>query len=97
MSGITRDDWMRALTAAENQPLPEQPDLLTVVEFADLMQISRQSSARRLRDMAKLGLVERAKKLIRRADGSLMNVMCYRLLKPVPGGSHAPTPRRSRR
>ena len=77
---IDRDDWLAAVHAAQNAPLPES-DAITVSEFSKLIGLERCQSAVRLKRMLEAGMVEATTKLVRRINGQVVSVPAYRLLK----------------
>lgn len=81
MTQINRDEWLAAVKAANEAPLPET-DTVTIVEFADLIGMERAQASKRMRGLVTTGLAQRApKKLVRRADGGIIAVPAYRLVK----------------
>jgi hypothetical protein len=81
-TGLTHEKWQAALKAVEDQALgTNDPAVLTVREFCGATGIRhRDTGMLRLKAMLAAGLVERAKKLVRRADGAIVAVNGYRLL-----------------
>jgi len=77
---ITRNEWLAALDEA-NTPPPQDPNVLTVREFADLLGIGRDAAGDRIALLVKAGKAERVTKVIRNVSGSLVKVPAYRLLK----------------
>lgn len=80
MSGITRDDWLQAVKAAELASAPPaDASVVTLHEFCDLVGVSRGTAITRLRAMVHAGTVTRCKKLYTRTDGIRVMVSAYRL------------------
>ena len=80
MSIPNYDEWMAAMKAAIEAPIPES-DALTVLEFGALVGIERSHASKRLKAMVAQGTAEYVKKQIRRADGGVIWVPAYRLSK----------------
>jgi len=67
-SGITRDEWLKAL--GDLAPKPADPDAVTVREFATMLGIGRQAAEARLRALVAAGKATRTTKMVpRRSDG----------------------------
>lgn len=81
MSGISRDDWLRALDEAVQADGDLDPDALTVLEFAQMCGIPSTTARRRLDLMVEHGKAERVRK---RSAGRIVTVTAYRLMKPMP-------------
>ena len=77
---ITRDDWLAALADATAPP-PDDPDLLTVRELGEVLGLSREQTSRKVRILVAAGKAEQGHKLLRMADGRVVKVPAYRLLK----------------
>lgn len=81
MSGITRDDWLKAVADIDLRPIPPQDvDALTMLEVQALLGIGRLAAKRRVEALLRDGKAERVKKLIKRTDGAVVTVTAYRLL-----------------
>lgn len=94
MAVINRDEWLAAVKAANEAPIPES-DAISVNEFAEIVGIERSFASKRLKRMVDAGLAERTKKAARRADGGLIWIPAYRLVKQeVAHGDARPDARR---
>lgn len=76
---INRDDWLTAVRAANEVPLPET-DALTMRELTDLFGVGRPAAQRRVDQLVKIGAAEPTTKLMRMNNGGLRTVPAYRLL-----------------
>lgn len=85
---ISRDEWMRALTEAneesERERSAENQDALTVVEFGQMIGIQRCQAARRMNQLVAAGKAVRVFKRMRRSIGGSITVPAYRLVKAKP-------------
>ncbi len=77
---MTREDWLAALQEAEAAARPvNDPDVITLREFAELLQVSPEHAGRRMRQLVAAGLAESARKQIVRLNGAYYTVNAYRL------------------
>ena len=90
-SGITRADWLKALSDVGWDDTNDR-SAVTRKEFAAMMQIDHQAAVRRLESLVERGLAEPTKKREADATGRVNSVIAYRL-KP---DAKAPARRRSR-
>jgi hypothetical protein len=79
-SGITRDEWMAAMSDVENAPLPAD-DALSTLDFAKMMGLSRSQAHRRLMLLLEAGKAERCTKLMRRNGVGVVQIPAFRLIK----------------
>lgn len=75
--GITREEWLSALGEAD---IKEDPSAFTIEELAKMLGIGRQAMNIRIRKLLSEGKADKARKRIRRSDGSLALVTAYKLL-----------------
>ena len=87
-SGISRAEWLAALGEVEVQP--DNPDALSVREFAELMQLTINPARDRLYRLEQAGKAVRLKKRNIRNDGRAQIVTAWRLVKAEEAG-HART------
>jgi predicted ArsR family transcriptional regulator len=76
MSGITRDEWLSAL----NEPVNNDPNAITVVELAAMLQIGRTAAKERMAKLVKDGKAVRLSKIVTNQDGRRHRVPAYKLL-----------------
>jgi hypothetical protein len=79
-SGPTRDDWLRALDAA-GMPQQDDREAVTVTEFMALMNLSRMTASRQLRQLVIRGKATEVRKMATLADGRRYSCLAYRLVK----------------
>lgn len=91
MTGINKDEWLSAVKAANEAPLPAS-DAITLTEFGQLMGVERSQAGKRMRGLVQAGKATPTKKQTRRADGGIIWVPAYRLVKTPP-----PTPAKKRK
>ena len=80
-SGITREEWLAAISQAEAAQVTSDPSLLSLYQYADLMGIHFNSARRQLRKLERAGLAEKREKRMRCEDGKVRAVSAWRLLK----------------
>lgn len=78
---ITRDEWLAAIEAAKAEPPPNDPNVLTTAELADVLGVGRCAAERAARNLVNAGSAERTTKVIRMVNGGLRTVPAYRLIK----------------
>ena len=78
MTRINRDEWLKALGEAERV---DDPEAVTVMEFATMLGFAREAASRRLQALVKAGKAEKVTKRCAISDGRLMSLSAYRLLK----------------
>lgn len=78
-TSITRDDWLKALGEADT---PNDPDAVTVAEFATLMGMGRMAATARLVALEKSGKATRVRKIVTCDDGRKIRVRAYTLVRP---------------
>lgn len=78
MSGISRDEWLRALEAAHIAVVDDQ-SATTATEFADLFGLDRQSALRKLQALEKSGQATRTTKTTRGIDGRRYSSPAFKL------------------
>ena len=76
---INRDEWLTALHAVTNDPLPET-DAVTVREFAEMLGIGRATADRKLAKLVAAGRATETTKLVRRTAFGVVRVPAYRLI-----------------
>src|SRR5262245_15280371 len=92
-SGITRDDWLRALQDVGWNDTDER-DAVTRKEFAAMLQIDFQAAVRRLEVLVDKGMAVEKRKRETDGLGRMKHVIAYRLKKTSNGKVE---PRRSGR
>lgn len=81
-SGISRDLWLKALEeVGESQT--NDPDAITITEFAATFGLGRQAAARRLAVLAKAGKAIRTQKKAPSLRGFMVSHIAYRLVMPT--------------
>jgi hypothetical protein len=85
---ITRDDWLAAMEAAQAAPPENDPDVMTLNELRDLLDCSRSTTERLVRQLMDAGKAERTFKSIRQINGTWRRIPAYRLLKPGHDNHH---------
>ncbi len=79
---ITRDDWLRAVGEAAIEPDMDDPAVLTLQEFGNLIGMARSAALPRMNRLLEAGKATRTRKRIRRSDGAIMSVPAFRLVQP---------------
>lgn len=77
---ITRDEWLAALEAARPQP-QHDPDVLTLIELAELLGVSRETARRKVNSLLAAGRVTTTTKAVLMTNGALRMATAYRLKK----------------
>ena len=80
-SGISRDDWLKAVQDVQ-VPIVDDQHALTTREFGEMMGCSHETAQRKLVKLVALGRVRRTTKLIARNTGARMPVSAYLPTKP---------------
>lgn len=81
-SGISRDLWLKALEdVGESQT--NDPDAITITEFADTFGLLRQAAARQLETLTKAGKAIRTRKKAKALNGHMVSHIAYRLVMPT--------------
>ena len=75
---INREEWLAALKDAGLHH-DDDPNSLTVAEFADMMGLKRTSANRRLQQLVDVGKAATTKKRISDSQGRVVVVTAYRL------------------
>ena len=78
-SGISRDDWLKALAESQPDLTENDPSALTVAEFATLFSITRNTAQKRLSLLETAGRATPTTKVGRGSDGRLFRSAAYRL------------------
>lgn len=76
---ISRDDWLRAM-AEIGDSTEDDHDAVTILEFANLFGLRRESAARRLRRLEAAGRARRTAKISVGVDGRRLRLIAFRLL-----------------
>lgn len=85
MAEISREEWLAALDEARETSQPKgDPESLTRAELQDLFGLQRSRTDERIKQMLKLGSVERTQKAVALNDGRVRLVPSYRLVKKAP-------------
>ena len=79
-SGLTRDDWMKAMEDAGVDTGVGDPLAITTNEFAAMFKLSRAQAERRLRKLEEAGRAKRTRKLAPGGDGRLCWSVAFRLI-----------------
>ena len=77
-TAISRDEWLSALTEAGLND-QHDPDAVTVMEFAEMFGLDRQTADRRLKKLEALGKATKAKKRRAGPDGRMLWYVAYKL------------------
>lgn len=80
MTTISRDEWIKALEDA-NLTITDDPDAITVAEFAAMFGLPHATAARKLKALEAAGKAQRTTKRAPASDGRMMTCNGYRLLK----------------
>jgi hypothetical protein len=79
MSGINREAWVKALAAVEQ---PDNPDAITVSEFAAMLGLTRDAAHTRMRKLLAAGKAKQvATKRIIDASGRPQRAPAYELIE----------------
>lgn len=78
-SGISRDEWLKALAEVGESDQDDDPEAITTSDFMAMMGLDRQTARRRLEKLVTLGKATRSKKRERLTDGRLVRSNGYRL------------------
>ena len=78
MSGINRDEWLKALAECGEDDRSD-PDAITSTEFMAMMGVDRQTARRRLEKLVAVGKATRTIKRERLSDGRTVRMNGYRL------------------
>ena len=81
---ITRDDWLRAVKDVTASAAVPESDALTIKEFAQLMNIARDTATKQLLALITAGRAVATEKIILRTDGRRHKVRAFRLLPEPP-------------
>lgn len=84
MSGITRDEWLKALEAAGFHHDAGDQSALTTLEFAKLFGLPRHTASRRLEALIASGRAVRTHKWCLDRNGRSYCHIAYRLLDDQP-------------
>lgn len=76
-TGITRDDWLKALGEAVEPP---DQQALTTTEFASMIGLGRTAARERLRRLVEQGKAVRTSKIVR-AGSAATRCTAYKLVK----------------
>lgn len=76
---ITRDAWLNAVQAIENERLTDDPNAVTMMEFCAKVGKHRATAMRLMKQLISSGKAERVRKAYRRSDGMVITVQAYRL------------------
>lgn len=79
-SGISRDEWLRALEDAGISDTEDDQEALTMEELAALLGIPRQTAMHRIKKLAEMGKVKRTHKWGTNSYGRRMHYVAWRLL-----------------
>lgn len=79
MSGISRDEWLRALEEAGVDDRND-PEAVTAHELGVMLGIDHQAAARRLRKLEAIGKATKTRKRTAAADGRMSFMVAYRLV-----------------
>ena len=82
MSGITRDEWLKALHEAGLHDDTDDQGAVTVAEFADMMGFHRLTAERHLKALAAAGKATKTQKRVRFRNGRVSGCMAFRLIQP---------------
>ena len=80
MSGISRDEWLKALTDASALST-DDPSAVTSAEFATMCGFSQDTAQRRLRKLLQMKRVLQVSKRVPDTTGRLQRVVAYKLLE----------------
>lgn len=80
-SGISRDEWLRALESAGFDDRND-PEAMTASELAAMVGIDRQAASRRLQRLEELGQATKTRKRVTSKDGRMLFSTAYRLIDP---------------
>lgn len=78
MSGITKDDWLRALNEA-NESVADDPEAITIGEFAQMFGLRFHVASYRLRNMLLKGRAVRTSKRGYDGAGRYKTLTAYKL------------------
>lgn len=81
MSGISREMWLSALSEVGISD-ESDPDAITIMDFAALMGLKRETARGRLGALVAAGKATRTKKRIQLQDGRSISAVAYRLNEP---------------
>ena len=81
MSGITRDEWLKALTEAD-EAVADDRGAVTIAEFAAMFGLRSHVASYRLRNMMLKGRAVRTSKRGYDGAGRLKTLAAYRLVEP---------------
>jgi hypothetical protein len=81
---ISRDEWLKALSAAGFNDAEDDQDAVSIGEFAILLGIGRSAAADRLEAMVAKGAAVKTKKWQRQANGRRAHVNAFRLAEKTP-------------
>ena len=77
MSGINRDDWLRAVEEAE--AVTVDPSAVTIAELGDVLGLRKDATIRRVSKLIALGKATAVQKWIKDRSGRPQRVNAYRL------------------
>ena len=78
--GISRDEWLKALSDAGVQTASD-PDALTIAEYMELMGLNRSAAGSHMKALVAAGKAIKTMKRGPRADGKIAHMVAYRLVK----------------
>ena len=82
MTGISRDDWIRAVEEANASSIdPDDPAWVSIYEYAELVGCHYNKARRDLKRLVDSGRAEKRDRRRRTDDGAVRLVTCYRLVK----------------
>jgi hypothetical protein len=79
-SGISRDDWMRAMESIGVQSLEDDQSAITIIEFAAMIGAKRDVAKRRLEALVAAGAAVATYKFAPRTDGKRFQMRAFRLV-----------------
>ncbi len=83
MSGITRDDWLKALAEAGIDDVEDDQQAVTAAEFGAMFGLPAYSGERRLKALAAAGKATRTRKRVKLSNGRIVSCVAYRLVTPT--------------
>lgn len=89
---ITKDAWLAALDAAQMLP-PDDPDAITIAEFAALVGVKRVAAQRRLDQLVSKGLATPTRRWVDTGWGR-RSVLAYGLVASAAPVARSPKPAR---
>lgn len=83
-ASISRDEWLKALHDAGYRDDEDDPNAVTVAEFAAMFGLTRTVAERRLKALEERGTATRTAKRGAGKDGRIMRLLAYRLQAEKP-------------